>query len=196
MAKDYKEGRTTVFSTIGASSHSKDEREKHDYYATHPSAAKMLLELEDFDNILEPSCGEGHLAKEFIKAGKTVTCSDLIDRDYGQVKDFYSYTDWSGDIVTNPPYKYAKQFVEHSLEIIKPGRKVIMFLKITFLESKGRKELFIDNPPKTIYISSSRIPCAKNGDFDNKKNNSSAVAYAWYVWEKGYKQDPIIKWFN
>jgi len=192
--KDYKQGNTTVFSTLGASSHSKDEREKHDFYATHPNAAKLLMELEDFDNILEPSVGTGHLAKEFIKAGKTVTSSDLIDRGFGAVKDFYSYDSWDGDIVTNPPYKYAKQFVEHSLKIIKPGRKIIMFLKLTFMESKGRKELFINNPPKTIYVSSTRIPCAKNGDFESK--NSSAVAYAWYVWEKGLKQDPIIKWFN
>ena len=24
----------------------------------------------------------------------------------------------------------------------------------------------------------------------------SAVAYAWYVWEKGYKGETIIKWIN
>ena len=34
----------------------------------------------------------------------------------------------------------------------------------------------------------------KNGDF--KSIGSSAVAYGWFVWEKGYKGDPAIKWFN
>ena len=24
----------------------------------------------------------------------------------------------------------------------------------------------------------------------------SAVAYAWYIWEKGYKGDTVLKWFN
>jgi hypothetical protein len=24
----------------------------------------------------------------------------------------------------------------------------------------------------------------------------SAVAYAWYIWEKGYKGDTILRWFN
>lgn len=24
----------------------------------------------------------------------------------------------------------------------------------------------------------------------------NAIAYAWYVWEKGFTGDPIIKWFN
>lgn len=34
--------------------------------------------------------------------------------------------------------------------------------------------------------------CAKNGEFE--KYSSSAVAYAWFIWEKGYKGNPIIKW--
>lgn len=43
----------------------------------------------------------------------------------------------------------------------------------------------------------SRIQCAKNGEFDKmKEGGGSAVAYAWYVWEKGYKGNTIIKWIN
>lgn len=29
-----------------------------------------------------------------------------------------------------------------------------------------------------------------------KANGGSAVAYAFYVWQKGYKGDTILKWFN
>ena len=29
-----------------------------------------------------------------------------------------------------------------------------------------------------------------------KKSGGSAVAYAWYEWEKGYTGDTIIKWVN
>lgn len=47
------------------------------------------------------------------------------------------------------------------------------------------------NPPKIVYVSSSRLNCAKNGDFESYP--SSAVAYAWFVWVKGFKGDPIIK---
>lgn len=39
-----------------------------------------------------------------------------------------------------------------------------MFLKLTFLEGQKRKELFLHNPPKYIYVSSSRLKCAPNGD--------------------------------
>lgn len=80
------------------------------------------------------------------------------------------------------------------MQTVKPGRKVVMFLKLTFLEGKGRKQFFLDNPPKTVYVSSSRLICAINGDF--KRITSSVVAYMWFVWEKGYAGDPVIKWIN
>jgi len=44
--KNWTGNEKTVFSTLGASSHSIEEREKHDFYATPPEAVKMLLELE------------------------------------------------------------------------------------------------------------------------------------------------------
>lgn len=61
-----------------------------------------------------------------------------------------------------------------------------MFLKIQFLEGKERKQLFLEHPPKTVYVSSSRLNCAKNGDFITYPK--SAMAYAWYLWEKGFKR--------
>ena len=33
-----------------------------------------------------------------------------------------------------------------------------------------------------------------NGDFDSI--GGSAAAYAWFVWEKGFKGEPVIRWFN
>ena len=83
------------------------------------------------------------------------------------------------------------------MQIIPEGNKIAMFLKLQFLEGKKRKQMFRIYPPKTIYVSSSRIQCAKNAEFERmKKGGGSAIAYCWYVWEKGYKGDTIIKWIN
>lgn len=134
-----------------------------------------------------------------IEGGYSVKSTDLIDRGYGEGGvDFLKQTEvFDGDIVTNPPYKFAKEFVEQGLKLVNDGNKVCMFLKLTFLESKARRELFDNNPPKTVWVSSSRLRCAKNGDFTTYKQGvGTAVAYAWYVWEKGYKGPTIIKWFN
>ena len=102
-----------------------------------------------------------------------------------------------GDIITNPPYKFAKEFVEHALTLIPEGNKVFMFLKLQFLEGKARRKLFDKGELKTLYVSSSRILCAKNGNFDEmKEGGGSAVAYGWYEFEKGYKGQTTIKWIN
>ena len=198
IEKDWTGNKKTAFAALGASNHSEGEREEHDYYATEPFAAEELLRIEpELNDIWECACGEGHLAEVFAKVGKLGSATDLIDRGYGHGGyDFLSRDwEWDGDIVTNPPYKYAREFIEKSLASIKVGRKVCMFLKLNFLESKGRKQLFTDTPPKTVWVISSRLNCAKNGDFETFGTNSAA-AYAWFVWEKGYTGNTTLKWFN
>lgn len=150
MAKDWVGGKASVFKTLGASNHTAGERQREDYYATEPRATELLCQLVTFDGpILEPSCGEGHISEELKKAGYDVTSRDLVDRGYGEVADFLAIDnlEWNGNIVTNPPYKYAQEFVEKALQIIPEGKKVCMFLKLTFLEGKARKLLFRNYPP-------------------------------------------------
>lgn len=171
------------------------EAEEHDYYVTEPRAVELLLEQEKFSPcIWEPACGEGHIAKVLEENGYSVISTDLIDRGFGVGgMDFLKVTSkFRGDIVTNPPYKYAGEFVEKALELVEPGHKVAMFLKLTFLEGQKRRELFRKHPPQTVYVSSARLQCAKNGKFPG----GSMVAYAWFVWKKGYKGPVQIKWIN
>lgn len=99
-------------------------------------------------------------------------------------------------IVTNPPYKYALEFVQHSLEIVPDGCLVCMFLKTTFAEGKTRyNQLFRFTPPIYILQCIERVLCAKNADFDYMvKHGGSAVSYAWWVWQKGYKGKTILDW--
>lgn len=196
MAKDWTGNKTSVFKTLGASSHSEMERAENDFYATDPKAVKELLKKETFNkNIWECACGEGHISKVLESHGYNVRSTDLIDRGYGEVQDFLISNEiFPGDIITNPPYRYAKEFVEKSLDSIKPGNKVAMFFRIQFLEGKSRRELFDRNPPIRIYVPSGRINCSKNGDFEHY--NGGAVCYAWFIWEKGYKGLPVLDWIN
>ena len=191
----------STFATLGASNHVDHTRQQEDFYATDPIAIDILLKEEKFKRmILEPACGMGHMSKRLMQVGHIVKSMDLIDRGFGEGGiDFlkYNYT-WSGDIITNPPFKDAIPFIKHSLDIIPVGNKVAMFLKILFLETDNRKQLFLKYPPKTVYISANRICCAKNGDFETY--TTKAVGYAWYVWEKQAPNDEKwvtqLKWIN
>ena len=188
--------RVQIFTPLGASNHTDGERPQDDFYATEPRAAELLLDVETFNrNIWECACGEGHLSKVFTAQGYEVRSTDKVNRGYGDVLDFLQVTEeWAGDIITNPPYKYALEFAEKALQVVRPGGKVALFLKLTFLEGKKRKPFFKSQPPRTVYVSASRLKCGKNGDFNQFTN--SAVAYAWFVWEKGYQGDTVIKWIN
>ena len=196
--KDWTGNSRSCHATLGARNYAQNEREKNDYYATEPKALELLLDLEKFNHkVWECACGEGHLSKVLKERGYNVLSSDLIDRGYGYGGvDFLSVKDeFQGDIITNPPYKFAMEFVEHALEIIPTGNRIAMFLKLQFLESKSRRTLFEKYPPKIIYVSTGRLCCAMNGEFE-KYSKSNAVTYAWFIWVKGYKGLPTIEWVN
>lgn len=176
---------TPVFRRLGASNHCSHKRQPEDYYATDPKAVTLLLDLEKFKGpILEP-----------FEKGFKVKSFDLVDRGFDKVQDFLTdeVSSWKGDIITNPPYKLANEFLNKALQIVPNGRKVAMFLKVQFLEGKQRKEFFRKYPPKKIWVSSSRLKCGMNGDFGGA---NSALAYAWFIWEKGYHGETVLDWFN
>lgn len=199
--KDWTGNKKTTFVTLGASNHSDKERESNDYYATDPKSLEIFLNKIQMDNIhlcnqiWECACGEGHLSKVLENRGYKVYSTDLIDRGFGEGNiDFLKYDGKKihCDILTNPPYKYAKEFVEKPLDIQDIGYKTIMFLKIQFLEGQARKKLFETYPPKFVYVNSVRQACYFNGDMSKKMN--SASCYCWYIWEKGFKGETIIRW--
>jgi hypothetical protein len=195
--KDWSGNKNSIYSTLGASNHSEYERVERDYYATNPLAIDDLMKIEDFsDCIWECACGEGHLSKRMSdKWGKQVYSTDLVNRGFGN--DFFDFLTcdrkFEGDIITNPPYNKAKEFVEKAIELT--NNKVAMFLKLTFLEGQGRYNFFKKYPPVRIWVYSFRQSVARNGE-EEMFNKSSAVCYAWFIWEKGNKNLPIINWIS
>lgn len=187
------------FRCVGASNHTDVERAKDDYYATDPRSIDYLLSggAKLSHNLWECACGEGHLSKKLEALGYDVTSTDITYRGYGiGGVDFLKQEKvFEGDIITNPPFNKGLEFVEHALLLVNEGNKVFMFLKLCFLEGQKRRKLFDSGQLKTVYVSSKRMSCATNGEF-GKYKSSSAIAYAWFEFEKGFKGDPIIKWIN
>lgn len=173
------------------------KRIDNDFYATNPESTLALLEKEKFTGtILEPSCGQGHISEILKEHGYTVISNDLINRGYGETfKDFLTEEFGRVDnIITNPPFKYAKEFIEKSLSIT--NHKVAMFCKLQLLEGVARKEMFESTPLKTVYVFSKRQTPLPDGSLfnENGKKWSSTMAFAWFVWEHGYEGKPTIEW--
>lgn len=173
------------------------QREKQDFYGTDPKAIYDLLNKEKFDNnIWECACGDGNLAKPLKEKGYNVYCTDIIERNY-KLDDTFDFLEcnksFDGDIITNPPFKYAMEFILKALELT--NRKVAMFGKIQLLESAKRYEQLFskcDNL-KTVYVYSRRINCYRNNNF-NMKGKSSTACYCWFVFDKEYKGKSMIDW--
>lgn len=203
--KDWKGNKNSIFKCLGASNHTEKEREKNDFYATSPVALEKLMNESNGYQlpsvVYEPACGNGCLSEVLAKSGRKVYSYDIVDRGYGDgVRDFLNTKCLPDDckcILTNPPYSMAMEFVLHSLKLLPENGICAMFLKTTFLEGKRRfDKLFSVNPPRYIFQFVQRVLCAKNGDFDGmvRGGGGSAVSYAWFIWEKGYGGDPVVKW--
>lgn len=185
---------SSVLRMNGWSNHSDYDRQVNDFYSTDPVAIDYLLKYEDFDsNIWECACGNGALSNRLIEHGHIVYSTDKYYRGYGKVQNFLTVDKkFDGDIITNPPFKLAFEFVNKALELT--NRKVAMFLRIQFIESQKRySHIFKDNPPKKIMPFVKRINCYRN---DDRSLKGSTTLYAWFVWDNEYDGKTTLEWID
>lgn len=185
-----------------AGGNSTTKKAENDYYATNPQTVQEFLNLtwKDFENvkvIWENACGEGHLSdvlKEYFDC--KIVDTDLVDRDYcEQTVDFLN-SDFNPDadlIITNPPFSLINDFITIGLQ--KTKRYLVYLCKIQMLESVKRKEILENSPLKYVYVHSNRQATWKNGEpLDPKgKKWATTMCLAWFVWDKEYKGEPIIR---
>jgi len=180
----------------------KNKRVEYDFYATNPKALTSLLskEIFDFTRFLEPCVGQGHLVEVIKNKIKVGSYLDIVDRGYPDTIEC-NFLDWKTEekfttIITNPPYSLAKEFLEKGMELLKDNGKMALFLKIQFLEGVKRIEMFKQYPPKYIYVFSKRMATWNNGKPLNEENKkwATTMCHAWFVWEKGNQEEPIVRW--
>lgn len=180
MPKDWKGNGNSIFKTLGASNHTDKEREEDDFYATDPVAVDLLLDYRGItmsEWVWEPSCGSGCLSERLRQRGHEVVSTDLVYRGYGDGGvNFFEQRempDRCGAIVTNPPYKFATEYVLHALDLLPDNGLLCLFLKTTFAEGKERyQRIFGVTPPN----SSCSAPSACCAPRTPSSTDSSATA--------------------
>jgi len=171
------------------------ERAEDDFYATPEESTKALLEKETVSfPALEPSCGQGHISR--LLTGEVVS-TDLVYRGFGVGGiDFLSH-DYGRNfqtVITNPPFNLFTEFVKRGLELTE--NKLILFGKLQALEGDKRATYLQKTPLRTVYVFKKRQNPLRNGSPLDEKGKpwASTMAFAWYVWEKGYEGRPEIEW--
>jgi hypothetical protein len=83
-------------------------------------------------------------------------------------------------ILGNPPYNQAQAHVEASLEMLRPGERLVFLLRHSFHGAEERIEFFERNPEEWSAIVLPRVPYLDDGGGD------SADACV-FCWQKGYR---------
>lgn len=170
-------------------------RENLDFYATNPKDVIEICELLHLNTasnykILEPCAGNGHIAKVLKAYGHNVVTNDIEQRDFelDYCLDFLKDKipeDNFDMVITNPPFKYAKEFILRSLEYAKI---VIIIARLDLLESKKRKDLntkYLSH----VFVHTDRARFAKDGN-DEFFNKGTAMSTGWFIY---YRNKPLDK---
>lgn len=182
----------------------KKKRDPNDFYVTPECATLDLLARESFIlDVWEVACGNLAISNVLKNEKYRVFSSDVVNRGYeDEVLDFlqvpnniYPFKKTPGcnrlfDIITNPPFKYAKQFVEKALAL-KYSNRVAMFVYLSFLSSQKRKQMFESTPLEKVYIFSYRVPVWIRGEVRKGGKNRD---FAWCIWNKNYRGQPCLYW--
>lgn len=168
-------------------------RTQDDYYPTPRDAITALLDREKFEgSIWENSCGDGAICRVLAEYGyHDVIATDLVDRGYGIGNHDFITSDLRADnVVMNPPFAMAQEFVE--LSLARTTGKVAMLGKLVFLEGQKRKLFFAATPLARVYVFSKRVSFYRGGEKGNY--STSTMAFAWFVFEHGYMGEPVVRW--
>jgi hypothetical protein len=167
-----------------------------DLYETPACAVRALLLVENLPHVIwECAAGRGSIVGILREHGHRVVATDLVD--YG-LDDSQARVDFlmerqapedCGCVVTNPPYKNAEAFVEKALQLVP---KVVMLLRLAFLESERRRPILDQGDLARVYVFRNRLPMMHRAGWDGPRA-SSAMPFAWFVWERGHQGDATLR---
>jgi hypothetical protein len=154
-----------------------------DCYSTPAVAVDALLRVETLPHyIWEPAAGHGNIVNVLREAGHRVVASDILHYDFELdfEADFLEQTrapPGTELILTNPPFRYATEFVEHALELCP---RVIVLTRLQFLESRRRSSILDTGVLVAIHQFKERLPMMHRDGWTGPIASSS-MAFAWLV---------------
>lgn len=173
------------------------KRNKNDFYQTPYSMTLQLIEtgeLYDCKTLLEPACGNNAIVKFLIENLNHKFSMSAYDINGKFISfNFLNETIQYDCIVTNPPFSKANEFILHAKKIA--TKKIIFLMPLSYLHGKNRFDtIWTDKefPLKCVYIFT-RYPLLENEIREDGKYKTGMQVYAWYVWDKEWKGEPVIR---
>jgi hypothetical protein len=160
----------------------------HDAYSTPAVAIEALLKVESLPYcIWEPAAGHGNIVSALRDVGHKVIASDIMHYGFALnfEADFLDQVRPPADtelILTNPPYRFAAEFVDRALMLCP---RVIMLCRLAFLESERRTRILDTGTLDAVHVFKRRLPMMHREGWTGPRA-SSAMPFAWFVWDRNH----------
>ena len=177
-----------------SANNSSGKRKKSDFYETPYTLTRKFLEVEEFNkelSVCEPACGDGAIVKVLEEYWQ----KDIIRSYDREVNFLWDYDDYDY-IITNPPFSLAFEFIQRAKQ--RARHKFAFLLPLSYLHGKKRyDEIYSDKTYglKKVYVFT-RYPMLGEKLRGDGKYNTGMMVYAWFVFERGYSDQPLIDWID
>jgi hypothetical protein len=171
-------------------------RDEHDFYIEPEWCSQRLFEVETFKGkIWDPACGIGRIPDAAAAARHALDESDLVDRGRGYQLDFLKSGAVAANIVSNPPFSVAEEFVAKALTLAE--RTVAMLLPTKWIQGEKRARWLRTTPLRRVWFLCPR-PSMPPGAviLAGEKPDGGREDFAWFVLERGYAGCPEIGWLH
>jgi hypothetical protein len=142
--------------------------------------------------VWEPACGDGAIVDVCREWGIVTLASDLNDHGCGMTGcDFLKQPRLlAPNIVTNPPFKLANQFVEKGLDL--GAEKVCLFLRLAFLEGARRYNSGLWKRLHRVHVFAERQTLWRGNHARAGEEKGGMIAFAWFVWERSEHEQSTV----
>jgi hypothetical protein len=155
-----------------------------DLYETPYCLTRELLIKESFgQHVWEPACGKGAIVKVLTEFNYNSWFTDIQRKKSQDFLGYNIYVD-NKNIITNPPYSLADEFVLHAKYL--ETNKFTFLLRMNYLNAQKRTKLKIFKNLKKVYTFN-RMPDLSRPLRKDGKCYTGMQTYGWYVWEMGYE---------
>lgn len=180
------------------------ERDEFDWYVEPRECSLALFRHENFfGKVWDPACGSGRIIEIAKYCGIEAVGSDIVTRsEYCEREiDFLggvaSYPDFL-NIVMNPPFKHAEEFVRKAIDIAPASGKIAAILPIVWLAGFSSKRNWLPLSPLRKVFPISPRPSMPPGAVirAGERPGNGTKDFCWLVWEKGYSGKAEVEFLN
>lgn len=168
-----------------------------EHYVEPYWCSKRLFEEEKFvGKIYDPAAGFGRIIQSARDCGHDAWGTDIVDREgFGTTPgshDFFATTQFSKNLVSNPPFDVFKKFTAQAL--LFTSKKVALIMPTARLNAARWLQ---STPLQRVWLMTPR-PSMPPGHVITAggKVGGGKSDYCWLVFERGYRGTPELRWLT